>query len=168
MPITVEPPIAVLLTEDEPLVRMVAADVLTEEGYRVIEASSADEALVLLEARPDVSVLVTDVHMPGVLDGSGLARIVARRWPDVGVIICSGRSIPGDGDLLPGVVFLPKPYSPSILLHEVRAMLNRRKASVAAAIRPEEAVVVPDGPSATTGLVTPAQEPAPELGDDAG
>ena len=73
-------PEIILLVEDEALVRMLASDILTEEaGYRVIEAVNADEALTLLEARPDVRLVFTDVDMPGSLNGFTLARIVDRR-----------------------------------------------------------------------------------------
>jgi CheY-like chemotaxis protein len=55
----------VLIVEDEPLVRMLGNDVLTEAGFRVIEAVNATEALVLLEARPDIMVVVSDVELKG-------------------------------------------------------------------------------------------------------
>jgi len=74
----------ILLVEDEVLVRMLAADVLSEAGFTVLESTNAEEALTFLEARPDVQVLFTDVNMPGALDGLGLAQTVHERSPGVG------------------------------------------------------------------------------------
>jgi CheY-like chemotaxis protein len=89
----VRDPETVLLVEDEALVRMLGVDVLEEAGYRVIEAANADVALKVLEADPDaIAILVTDVHMPGSMDGEGLARIVDQRWPWIRVIITSGQA----------------------------------------------------------------------------
>ena len=71
---SITPPM-VLLVEDEPLVRMTAADELDEAGFQVLEAKNADEALALLEAHSDeVQVLFTDVDMPGSMDGMALAE----------------------------------------------------------------------------------------------
>ena len=69
--------IAILLVEDEPLVRLVLTDLLADAGYRVTEAGNADEAMTLLESRPDMRVIITDVRMPGTLDGFALARFAA-------------------------------------------------------------------------------------------
>ena len=69
-------PVVILLVEDEVLVRMVAADVLEDAGFTVLESTNAEEALRLLETRSDVQVLFTDVNMPGALDGLGLAQTV--------------------------------------------------------------------------------------------
>ena len=89
----------ILLVEDEVLVRMLAADVLSEAGFTVLESTNAEEALTLLEARPDVQVLFTDVNMPGALDGLGLAQTVHNRSPGVGILIGSGRIRPAPGEL---------------------------------------------------------------------
>lgn len=152
-------PLVVLLVEDEPLIRMATADVLTDEGHRVVEAGDGDEAMVLLDARPDISVVVTDVRMPGSLNGFMLARVVSKRSPHVGIVVSSGDSIPGKGDLPEGAVFLPKPYSPSALLREVEAMAARRAESFDAAIRPEDAVVTAEE-SGAAALVAPAPDKA--------
>jgi len=121
----------VLLVEDEALVRMFAADLLREEaGFKVVEAGNADEALTVLEATPDVEVLVTDVEMPGTLDGFTLARLVNRAWPHIGIVVASGRAAPGDGDLPPGARFIAKPYTPSVLIEAVRAALTREASPI--------------------------------------
>jgi CheY-like chemotaxis protein len=86
-------PVIVLLVEDEALVRMMAADVLREEGgFKVVEAADADEALTVLDATADVRALVTDVEMPGSLDGFTLARVVKQAWPQIGIVVTSGQN----------------------------------------------------------------------------
>ncbi|WP_354311695.1 response regulator [Sphingomonas trueperi] len=99
----------VLVVEDETFVRMIAADMLEEGGFRVVEAGDASEALELLE-RHQVAVVFTDINMPGLIDGLQLAGIVAERYPHVKVIITSGRQWLGSDALPSDCVFLPKPY----------------------------------------------------------
>ena len=88
---------------------MVAVDGLEDAGYRVVEAGSAAEALQILESRGDVGVLFTDINMPGALDGLSLAELVHQRWPQIKLVVTSGRglprAVPDDGK------FLTKPYS---------------------------------------------------------
>src|SRR3954469_10335356 len=118
---SVDNPLVILVVEDEVLVRMVAADVLSDAGFTVLESASAEEALRLLEIRPDVQVLFTDVNMPGALDGLGLAQAVHNRSPGIGILIGSGRIRPGPGELPPGTRFIAKPYAPSALTDAIRA-----------------------------------------------
>ena len=115
-------PLVILLVQDEVLVRMVAADVLEDAGFTVLESTNAEEALRLLETRPDVQVLFTDVNMPGALDGLGLAQTVHERSPGVGILIGSGRVRPDLGELPPGTRFIAKPYASSALTDAVRAV----------------------------------------------
>ena len=115
-------PLVILLVEDDVLVRMVAADVLEDAGFTVLESTNAEEALRLLETRPDVQVLFTDVNMPGALDGLGLAQTVHERSPGVGILIGSGRVRPDLGELPPGTRFIAKPYAPAALTDAVRAV----------------------------------------------
>src|SRR3954469_13473232 len=119
---SVDNPLVILLVEDEVLVRMVAADVLENAGSTVLESTNAEEALRLLETRPDVQVLFTDVNMPGPLDGHGLAQAVHERSPGVGILIGSGRVRPAPGELPPGTRFIAKPYASSALTDAVRAV----------------------------------------------
>lgn len=100
----------VLVVEDEALLRMLAADILEDEGFIVLEAVAAEEALAILECRGDIGVLFTDVNMPGKMDGLTLATHVAERWPHIRLVVTSGRQglttdeIPDDGR------FIAKPY----------------------------------------------------------
>lgn len=112
----------VLVVEDDTLVRMLAVDLLEEAGFEVVEAACAPAALVALEERRDVQVLMTDVEMPGSPDGFGLARHVAAARPEVGIMIVSGRTWPREGDLPPGGVFVGKPYNGEALVAQVHAL----------------------------------------------
>lgn len=112
-------PLVVLVVEDEVLVRMLACDILTEGGYHPIEAVNAEEALVLIDARPDIAAMFTDVDMPGEINGLGLARLVALRTPGLPIIVTTGAAQVAPGDLPPSARFLTKPYSPSVLLQMV-------------------------------------------------
>ena len=116
-------PVAILIVEDDVLVRMIANDILTDAGFRAFEAHDAQEAMTLLEARADVQVVFTDWNMPGEIDGVGLARLVRKRWPHVGVIVTSGKMHPAPGDLPAGVRFLSKPYRPSALIDAIETLI---------------------------------------------
>ena len=71
----------VLVVEDEMVLRMKAIDIVEDAGFTAIEAVNADEAMTILESRSDISLLFTDIQMPGSLDGLKLAHAVHRRWP---------------------------------------------------------------------------------------
>jgi len=113
---------AVLVVEDEVLVRMLACDILKDGGYDALEAVSAQEALVLLEARPDIVLMFTDVDMPGEINGLGLARLVALKTPALPILITSGAGVAPQVDVPPNGRFLKKPYTPSVLLEIVQTM----------------------------------------------
>ncbi|GJE42260.1 response regulator [Methylobacterium soli] len=105
----VSAPVA-LVVEDEDLVRMMAMDMLEEAGFAVLEAATADAALQILEGRADISLVFTDVEMPGSMNGFALARHVASRWPMIRVVVASGRCYATPGEIPPHVPFLRKPY----------------------------------------------------------
>jgi CheY-like chemotaxis protein len=107
--------VVVLVVEDETLVRLLANDILTDAGYRVLEAHDGQEALTVLEVHDDVRVLFTDVNMPNV-DGLSLAKIVSERWPHIGVVIASGVA-----EAPEGFRFIRKPYEPKVVVSEVEA-----------------------------------------------
>ena len=118
-------PKEVLVVEDEPLVRMAAADVLVDNGIMAWEAADALDALDVLEAHPRIALVFTDINMPGDLDGLGLAKEVNVRWPEVELIITSGAVNVPDIDLPDDGIFLPKPYSPEKLVEVVEEKLSR-------------------------------------------
>ena len=149
-------PTVILVVEDEALVRMIASDILTEEGgYRVFEAVNAEEALTLLESRHDVRLVFTDVEMPGSLDGFALARIVDMRFPGIKVIVTSGRMTPGAGDLPKGTRFLPKPYPPLALVGMVREMLDGSAKPIM--VPPQDAPAVEQGSRVLPAAIKVAQ-----------
>ena len=100
----------VLIVEDELLLRMDAAEVIKSGGFEVVEAANADDAIEILEARPDITVVFTDIQMPGSMDGLKLARAVRGRWPPIKIVATSGLVDVGEKDLPEGGRFLPKPY----------------------------------------------------------
>jgi CheY-like chemotaxis protein len=100
----------VLIVEDEGLVRMTAAEDLIDAGFRILEAADADEAIRLLETHPEITILFTDIDMPGSMDGIRLAHAVRERWPPVKLVLVSGHQSP-DAKLLPSeTTFFAKPY----------------------------------------------------------
>jgi CheY-like chemotaxis protein len=103
---------AILIVEDEPLVRLGAVKIIEDAGFEVIEAANADEAIRILECRSDVRVVFTDVHMPGAMDGLKLAHAVRNRWPPIKIIVTSGRELITQHDLPQGGRFFAKPYDP--------------------------------------------------------
>lgn len=113
---------AVLVVEDEPLIRLEAVDTIEDVGFRTYDAGSADAALKILETQDDIGVLFTDVDMPGSMNGIKLASYVRERWPSVAIIIASG-IVDGDKAELPeGALFFPKPYPTTRIvaaLHEI-------------------------------------------------
>jgi CheY-like chemotaxis protein len=117
----------VLVVEDEALIRMDLICRLEERGFLTVDADSADAAIAILERRSDITVVFTDVQMPGSMDGLQLARYVHKRWPPTIIVVTSGRVIPDDGLLEDGVPFLAKPYDDFALgrvLSDVRQRLE--------------------------------------------
>ena len=115
----------VLLVEDEPLVRTLQVDILRDSGFWVVEAQDADEAFEILMRRPDVKAVLTDVDMPGSIDGFEFARLVAQGWPDVGILVISGKAAPGPGDLPPTAAFIAKPIRPAHLVDQLRNVMEQ-------------------------------------------
>jgi two-component system, response regulator PdtaR len=101
----------VLVVEDEELVCTNAIEMIREAGFNVLEAANADEAIIMLETRLDISVVFTDIDMPGSMNGIRLARAVRDRWPPIKIIATSGHYKFHEGDLPSGGRFLPKPYT---------------------------------------------------------
>jgi two-component system, response regulator PdtaR len=101
----------VLVVEDDSLIRMQTVAVIEEASYNVIEASNADEAIAILEMRRDIRIVVTDIEMPGSMDGLKLARAIRNRWPPIDLIVTSGRYHVGIDDLPPRAKFMAKPYT---------------------------------------------------------
>jgi two-component system, response regulator PdtaR len=116
-------PLAVLVVDDEPLIRMDLAATIEEAGFKVYEAANADQAVELLEEVEDIKVLLTDVDMPGSMDGVQLAHYARSYWP-VQIIVASGHREVGLSELPPGAVFLGKPLRPTHVVEKLRSMLS--------------------------------------------
>ncbi len=117
----------VLVVEDEVLIRSVVSDYLRDEGFQVIEAANADEALDILESGVSVDILFTDIRMPGSMNGRALANRVARDWREVRVLVTSGYS----GELISaptadGYPVIAKPYRPKTVLETIRSAMRPR------------------------------------------
>ena len=114
----------VLIVEDEPLVRMMVSDLFQDEGFDVLEAANADQALAIFDQRSDVSLLFTDVEMPGSLDGYALARWAQVHRPTVKTMIVSGRALPREGDVPDGAAFMGKPYDHADVMRRIQSMME--------------------------------------------
>lgn len=100
----------VLVVEDEPILRMMAVDLVEDAGFEAVEAMGADDAVRILETRLDIRIVFTDVDMPGGMDGMKLAAAIRDRWPPIEIIITSGKRHIGKDELPERSVFFPKPY----------------------------------------------------------
>ena len=118
----------ILVVEDQEILRLYAADLLEEHGFRVVEAQNAAAALKVLETRNDVRMLFTDIQMPGALDGMDLAREVHQRWPRVLLVITSGQKKPTEAEIPDHGRFVAKPYRAAELLGQVDDMIHKDNA----------------------------------------
>jgi len=113
---------AVLIVDDEPIIRMYATVLVEDAGYVAIEAATADEALAILSARDDIRVLFTDVEMPGSLNGLELVEVVRETWPPIELIVASGH-VQVDPQRLPERArFFRKPYTESEVIKALKAL----------------------------------------------
>lgn len=123
----------ILLVEDEWLIRSMFAEELTESGFAVREAEDGDQASALIMEDPTPYVLlVTDIHMPGSLDGIGAARLLRTRHPDFPVIYTTSKPDAPNALQPLGVkeILLRKPFPLSDLLATVQRLLDRDDAHV--------------------------------------
>ena len=95
---------------------MCAAETLEDDGFDVLQAGNADDAMRILESRPDVRIIFTDIDMPGSMDGLKLAALVRGRWPQIEIFVTSGYRSATASDLPERCIFIPKPYKPSQLI----------------------------------------------------
>lgn len=115
--------IAVLIVEDEPLMRMDIADALEDGGFLVFEAANADDAIVILVEHTEIQALFTDVDMPGSMDGLKLAAAVRMRWPPIKIIVTSGHQHIREENLPIDGRFFSKPYDPEKIISTIREMV---------------------------------------------
>lgn len=117
----------ILIVEDEFLIRLTLSEVLADDGFEVLEAETGDEAAAILSTSPDIAVLLTDIQLPGALDGRALARQARQARPDLPIIFMTGRPESAAEDLKSGrEMYVSKPYLPSEICAAVRKLLAER------------------------------------------
>src|SRR5882762_593402 len=89
----------ILVVDDEPMLRLIAMEELEDAGFEMLEACNAEDALAQIVRHPEISVVFTDINMPGPFDGLELARRVHRQRPDIRLILTSGRQAPAAKDI---------------------------------------------------------------------
>src|ERR1043165_3586601 len=157
-PITSSPPAGgatnVLVVEDEMVLRMRAVDIVEDAGFTAVQAVNADEALSILESRSDISLLFTDIQMPGSMDGLKLAHAVHDRWPAIKIILVSGQVNPSEAERPADSRFFGKPLSVERMIAELQAMVG------AGTLILQAGAVVPEERSAASAGASPrsAQE----------
>jgi CheY-like chemotaxis protein len=112
----------ILVVEDDFLIRISAVEMIEEAEFDVVEAANADEAMEILEARLDITVVFTDIQMPGSMDGLKLAAAVRGKWPPIKIVATSGIVNVRKVDLPEGGRFLPKPYSSAEIVGTLREL----------------------------------------------
>ncbi|MGV8840792.1 MAG: response regulator [Bauldia sp.] len=116
---------SILIVEDDVLLRLVTAEDLRAAGYGVIEASNADEAMTILDSGVAIDLVLTDIRMPGSMDGLALAAFVRQRWPDLKIMVASGER-PAQAALAAADAFLPKPYDSAGILARLRTLTGKQ------------------------------------------
>lgn len=114
----------ILVVEDEPLQRLMAVDLVEDAGFDVVDVASAVEAVRVLESRPDIRVVFTDIDMPGGLNGMQFAAAVRDRWPPIELIIVSGKRRLGAEEMPARGVFFAKPYRNDEITAVMRQMVG--------------------------------------------
>jgi CheY-like chemotaxis protein len=100
----------VLIVDAEALIRISAVHMIEDAGFLALEAPDADDAIKILESRPDTGAVFTDINMTGSMDGLRLAHAIRGRWPPIHLLVTSGRNV--EEKLLPVKGrFICKPYS---------------------------------------------------------
>jgi len=115
----------VLVVEDDETLRLLTVEAISLLNVWVVACANADEALTVLERSVPIALVVTDVTMPGSLDGLGLAKMIWVRWPSIPVIITSGKPLVSTVALPSHAIFLPKPWPLELLLLSVDSCLAR-------------------------------------------
>jgi two-component sensor histidine kinase len=117
-------PTNVLVVEDEMVLRMRAVDIVEDAGFTAVEAVNADQALSILESRSDISLLFSDIQMPGSMDGLKLAHAVHDQWPLIKIILVSGQVKVSDADKPAESRFFGKPLEVKQMIAELQEMVG--------------------------------------------
>ena len=116
----------ILIVEDEFLARAMLSDHLQECGFMVFEAGSADEAITTIETGIPIDLVLTDIRMPGSMNGFGLAKWISANKPNISVILASGEATQREAgsELCDHIPFFRKPYDLAAIVAEIRATLG--------------------------------------------
>ena len=109
------------MVDDEALIRMAMMCIVEDAGYSVMEAVNADEAITMLEHCPDIAAVLTDINMPGSMDGLQLSHVIRNRWPLIGLVLTSGRTLAKAAQMPAGVHFIAKPYTPGEIVSALQS-----------------------------------------------
>jgi two-component system, response regulator PdtaR len=118
-----EKQLTILIVDDEAIIRLFAKEFLDEANFNTLLASNADEAIAALERRSDICAVITDVQMPGSMDGVRLANAVHNRWPPIAIIVTSGQW-PMPLALPENSRFFHKPFRPQDIISAVHELVN--------------------------------------------
>ena len=116
----------VLVVENEAIIRLELAHELADMGLAMLEADNADEAIALLDAYPEIRIMLTDIKMAGSIDGIRLAHQVRDRWPPVKIIVASGMLGTRFSDLPAGSILVAKPYKPEDIKRAMSYVTGRK------------------------------------------
>jgi CheY-like chemotaxis protein len=119
-----DPVAKVLVVEDEMVLRLRAVDIVEDAGFTAVEAVNADEAMEILESRSDISLLFSDIQMPGSMDGLKLAHAVHERWPAIKIILVSGQVKLSDTERPADSRFFGKPLEVKQMIAELQEMVG--------------------------------------------
>jgi two-component sensor histidine kinase len=149
----------VLVVEDEMILRMRAIDIVEDAGFNPVEAVNADQAISILESRSDISLLFTDIQMPGSIDGLRLAHAVHERWPSVKIILVSGQVKPSETETPEGSRFFGKPLGVEQMITELQAMVGEGALKIVA----DAALLPANGTVHGTEPIVPSPRSAQEV-----
>lgn len=106
----------VLVVDDDAIIRLEACAILMDAGFRCYEAVDGDDAIKVLQRfGQNITLLFTDVEMPGSTNGLDLARYTAERWPEIEIVVASGRRSPEPGDMPDRATFIGKPFDEDVV-----------------------------------------------------
>ncbi len=115
----------VLVIEDEPVLRIEISDLLEDDGFEVVEATSVENAIHILETRPDIRIVYMDLDMPKGVDGVKIAAAIRDRWPPIEIVLTASR-VDGSRIRLPvRARFFAKPINPARVMETVRAFAGQ-------------------------------------------
>lgn len=112
----------ILVVEDEPLLRVSAIEMIEDAGFVAVSAANSTDAISILESRPDIRLVFTDVDMPGGMDGVHLAALVRDRWPPIRLIVTSGHRHVTQDMLPEAAVFFNKPYDETVVVETMHRL----------------------------------------------